>query len=93
MLRSAGGARRLAPQLLPIREACDAVEVLGSAALKGARPLLRIGPEICDFEPDLGLERGQTAPQIADTVPADQRTTIPKDSGPMSACFERSETF
>ena len=56
-----------------------------SAELKGLRKLLRIRPEICDFEPDLGLKRSQTKPHIYGTVPTNRRTTIPNDYGPMSA--------
>ncbi len=34
-----------------------------SAELKGPRAILRIRPEIFDFEPDLGLKLGQTKPK------------------------------
>ena len=59
-----------------------------SAELKGPRNLLRIRPEIFDFEPDLGLKRGQTKPKISGTAPTNRHTTIPNDSGPISACFD-----
>ncbi len=58
------------------------------AELKGPRKLLRIRPEIFDFEPDLGLKLGQTKPKISGTVPTNRHTTIPKDSDPISACFD-----
>ncbi len=58
------------------------------AELKGPRKLLGIQPGIFDFEPDLGLKRGQTKPQIPGTVPTNRHTTIPDDSGPISACFD-----
>ena len=47
-----------------------------------------IRPGIFDFEPDLGLNRGQSRPQIPGAVPTDRHTTIPNDSGPISACFD-----
>ena len=59
-----------------------------SAELKGPRKLLRIRPGIFDFEPDLGLKLGQTKPKISGTVPTNRHTTIPNDSGPISACFD-----
>ena len=59
-----------------------------SAELKGPRQLLRIRPEIFDFERALGLKRGQTKPKIPGKVPTDRHTTIPDDSGPISACFD-----
>ncbi len=59
-----------------------------SAELQGPRKLLRIRPEIFDFEPGLGLKRSQTKPKIPGTVLADRRTTVPKDSGQISACFD-----
>ena len=46
----------------------------------------RIRPEIFDFDP--GLKRSQTKPKIPGTVPTDRHTTIPNDSGPISACFD-----
>ncbi len=60
----------------------------GSAELKGPRQLLRIRPEIFDFRPDLGLEGIKTKPKIPGTVPSDRHTTIPNDSGPISACSD-----
>ncbi len=54
----------------------------------GPEPCLRIRPGIFDFEPDLGLKRSQTKPQIPGMVPTDRHTTIPKDSGPISSCFD-----
>ena len=59
-----------------------------SAELKGPRQLVRIRPEIFDFEPDLGLKLGQTKPNIPGTVPTNRHTTLPNDSGPISACFD-----
>ncbi len=59
-----------------------------SAELEGLRKLLRIRPAVFDFEQDLGLKRSQTKPKIPGTVPTDQRTTIPNDSGLISACFD-----
>ncbi len=41
-----------------------------------------------DFELDLGLKLGQTKPKISGTVPTNRLTTIPNDSGPISACFD-----
>ncbi len=67
--------------------ACDLTE-LASAELKGPRKLVRIWPEICDFEPDLGLKRRQAKPKVHGTAPADPHTTIPNDSGPISLCFD-----
>ena len=61
---------------------------LYSAELKGPGKLLRIRPRIFDFEPDLGLKLGQTKPKISGTVPTNRHTTIPNDSGPISACFD-----
>ncbi len=43
---------------------------------------------IFDFEPDLGLKLGQNKPKISGTVPTHRHTTIPNDSGPISACFD-----
>ena len=40
------------------------------------------------FEPDLGLAPNQTKPNIPGTVPTNWHTTIPNDSGPVSACFD-----
>ncbi len=59
-----------------------------SAKLKGPRTLLRIRPEICDFQPDLGLKLGQSKPKISGTAPTDRHTTVPDESGPISACFD-----
>ncbi len=59
-----------------------------SAELKGPRKFLRIRPEIFDLEPDLGLKLSQAKPKISGTVPTYRRTTIPNDSGPISACFD-----
>ncbi len=59
-----------------------------SAELKGARKLVRIRPEIFDFETDLGLRPGQTKPKISGTAPTNQHTTIPNDLGPISVCFD-----
>ncbi len=60
---------------------CNACGLVYSAELKMPGTLLRIRPEIFDFKPDLGLERGPTKPKIHGTVPTDRRTTIPNDSG------------
>ena len=62
-----------------------------SAALKGPRTLLRIRLGIFDFEPDLGLKLGHTKPKISGTVPANRHTTIPSDSGLISACFDNDQ--
>ncbi len=59
-----------------------------SAELEGPRKLLRIWPEIFEFEPHVGLKRSQTKPKIPGTVPPDRDTTIPNDYGPISACFD-----
>ncbi len=49
---------------------------------------LRIRQEITDFEPDVGLKLGQIKPKISGTVPTDRHTTVPNDSGTISACFD-----
>ncbi len=36
----------------------------------------------------MGLKRGQTRPKIHGTVSTNRHTTIPNDSGPISACFD-----
>ncbi len=36
----------------------------------------------------MGLKRSPTKPTISGMVPTDRRTTIPNDSGPISACFD-----
>ncbi len=59
-----------------------------SAELKGPPKPLRIRPEIFEVEPDLGLKLGQTKPEIPGTVPTNRHTTIPNDSGQISACFD-----
>jgi hypothetical protein len=61
---------------------------LVSAELKVPRQLLRIRPDIFDFEPELCLKQCQTKPHIPGTVPTDRHTTIPNDSCPISACFD-----
>jgi hypothetical protein len=61
---------------------------LNSAELKGARTLLRIRTGIFDFEPDLGLKLGRTKPEISGTVPTNRNTTVPNESGPISASFD-----
>ncbi len=58
------------------------------AELKEPRTLLRIRPEIFDFEPDLGPKLGQTKPKISSTVPTNRHTTIPNGSRPISACLD-----
>ncbi len=58
-----------------------------SAKQKEPRKLL-IPPEIFDFESDLGLKLGRTKPRISGTAPTNRHTTIPNDSGPISACFD-----
>ncbi len=50
--------------------------------------LSRIRPEILDFEPEWGLKRSQTKPKVSVTVPTNRHTTIPNDSGAISACFD-----
>ncbi len=42
-----------------------------------------------EFCPDLGLKRSRDKPEIPGTVPTDRHTTIPNDSGPISACFHK----
>ncbi len=59
-----------------------------SAELKGPRKIVRMWLEIFDFKPDLGLKLGQTKPQISGTVPTNRHTTIPNNSGPISACLD-----
>ncbi len=59
-----------------------------SAEQNRPRTLLRIRPGIFDFEPELGLKRSQTKPKISATVPTDQHTTIPNDSGSISVRFD-----
>ncbi len=54
---------------------------------------MRIRPEIFDFESDLGLKPGQTNPQISRTVLTNRDTTIPNDSGPISACFDDDPAY
>ena len=61
---------------------------MDSAELKWPRKLLRIRPEIFDFQQDFGLELGQTKPKIPGTVPTNRHTTIPNDSDPISVCFD-----
>ncbi len=58
-----------------------------TAKLKSARQLPRIRPGIFDIDPEWGLTRGQTTPKISGTVPTNRHTTIPNDSGPISARF------
>ncbi len=49
---------------------------------KGRAPnALRIRPEIFDLEPDFGLKRNQTKPEISGTVSTNRHTTIPNDAG------------
>ncbi len=62
--------------------------MLGLAELNGPRKLVRIRLGIFDFEPDLGLKMGQPKPKISGTAPTDRQTTIPSDSGPISAWFD-----
>ncbi len=81
--RSSRGQRRVRPS----------VWVFISAELKGPPQLERIRPEIFDFEPDLDLKLSQTQPQISGTVPTNRHTTIPNDSGPLSACFDGDPTL
>ena len=59
-----------------------------SAELKGPGKLLRIRPGIFNFEPELGLKLGQTKPKISGTVPTNRHTTVPNNSGPISACCD-----
>ncbi len=59
-----------------------------TAELKEPRKLVRIRPEIFDFEPDLGLKLGQTKPKISGTVPTYPHTTIPNDSAQISVRFD-----
>ena len=74
---------------LPLANALPQVSNhLNSAELKGPRKLFRIRSEIFDFELDLGLKLGQTKHKIPGTVPTDRHTTIPNDSGLISACFD-----
>ncbi len=47
-----------------------------------------IRPEIFDFEPDLGLELGQTKPKISGTETTNRHTSIPNDYGPISVCLD-----
>ncbi len=64
-----------------------------SAELKGPRQLLRIRPDMFDFEPELGSEPSSTQPKIRGTVPTDRHTTSPNDSGPISVYFEDDPTL
>ncbi len=59
-----------------------------SPEIEGPRKLLRITPDIFDFEPELGLKRSQTKPKIPSKVTANRDTTIPNNYGPISACFD-----
>ncbi len=43
---------------------------------------------VFDFEPDLGLKLGKLKPKRFGTVPTNRHTTIPNESGPISACFD-----
>ncbi len=61
---------------------------LHSAELKGPGKLLRIRPEIFDFEPEFGLKVSQPG-----TVPTNRHTTNPNESGPISACFDDDPTI
>ncbi len=58
------------------------------AEIKGPRKVWRIRQEISNFEPDLGLRLGTTKPNTSGTAPTNWYTTIPNDSGPISACFD-----
>ena len=73
---------------IPEVVAVSAAAVPRSAELKEPRTFLRIRPGIFDFEPDLGLKLSQTKPKISGTLPTNRHTTIPNDSGPISACFD-----
>ncbi len=56
---------------------------------KGTRPLATFKDlAVFEFEPELGLKRGQTNPKISGTVPTNRRATIPNDSAPISASFD-----
>ncbi len=57
--------------------------VVYSAELQGPGKLVRIRPEIFDFELELGLKLGHSKPKISGTVPTNWHTTIPNDSGPI----------
>jgi hypothetical protein len=57
-------AHQLVPNGSPTTENLDP---FNSAELKGPQQLLRIRPEIFNFEPDSGLKLGQTKPKIFDT--------------------------
>ncbi len=61
---------------------------LNSAERARPRQMLGIWLEIFYFEPDLGLKLGQTKPNISGTVPTNRHTTIPNDSGQISACLD-----
>ncbi len=64
------------------------VGVLYSAELEGPRKLLRIHPDLFDFGLPLGLKASKSNPKTPGTVLTDRHTTIPKDSGPNSVCFD-----
>ncbi len=66
----------------------DKPDGVNSAELKGPRKLVRIRPDIFDFEPDWGLKLGQTKTKISGTVHTHRHTTIPNASAPISACFD-----
>jgi hypothetical protein len=66
----------------------ESINNLFSAVLKRPGKLLRIRPEVFDFEPELGRKRSQTKPEMPSTVPTDRHTTIPNDSGSISVCFD-----
>jgi hypothetical protein len=59
-----------------------------STELKRPRMCLRTRSEIFDFEPELGLKRSQTKPEIPGMVLSDRHTTTPNNYGPLSACFD-----
>jgi hypothetical protein len=59
-----------------------------SVELKGPRQLLRIRPEIFDFEPGLGLKRGQTKPTYPARCPQTGRQQLRTIMARISACFE-----
>ncbi len=59
-----------------------------SAELKGPGKVLRIWPEIVDFEPEVRLKRSQTKPKYPVRCPQTGHTTISNDSAPISQCFD-----
>ncbi len=49
---------------------------------------IRVQPAIADFEPGFALEPDQAKPETHGALPANLKTKIPHDAGPVSARFD-----